>query len=262
MTATSLAWRASAAYLYALHLDGAALAWEYLRRNPDYRQAWRSHARHSAAVSGEWGLIWLENPDLDARFAQPLWQPHPAVRLTAIDDGAPDADRFSLWRLPGRKALFHDGRHLLLSLYLVGRTLRLALSLSISDGVAFAYVISASADTDVEWHAAQALHSLLRAAPCASAHDVAQRPDRVATAHMRSLQALDGVIAGASLREIAIAVFGRHRVDQGWYPDSELRAQTRYLIRRGRAFMRIDYRRLVASTASPNARRAVAARGR
>ena len=28
-------WYATAAYLYVLHLDGPALAWEYLRRHPD-----------------------------------------------------------------------------------------------------------------------------------------------------------------------------------------------------------------------------------
>ena len=35
-------WHASAAYLYVLHLDGPALAWEYLRRHPGYRQAWHT----------------------------------------------------------------------------------------------------------------------------------------------------------------------------------------------------------------------------
>ena len=33
-------WYATAAYLYVLHLDGPALAWEYLRRHPDYRHDW------------------------------------------------------------------------------------------------------------------------------------------------------------------------------------------------------------------------------
>ncbi|MCV6302477.1 transcriptional regulator domain-containing protein, partial [Pseudomonas aeruginosa] len=33
-------WYPTAAYLYTLHLDGPALAWEYLRRNPSYRRDW------------------------------------------------------------------------------------------------------------------------------------------------------------------------------------------------------------------------------
>ena len=43
-------WYPTAAYLYVLHLDGPALAWEYLRRNPDYRRDWlRRHRQPDAA---------------------------------------------------------------------------------------------------------------------------------------------------------------------------------------------------------------------
>ncbi len=38
-------WYPTAAYLYVLHLDGPALAWEYLRRHPDYRIDWLHHRR-------------------------------------------------------------------------------------------------------------------------------------------------------------------------------------------------------------------------
>ncbi|WP_228490474.1 transcriptional regulator domain-containing protein, partial [Pseudomonas aeruginosa] len=34
-------WYPTAAYLYVLQLDDLALAWEYLRRNPEYRRDWR-----------------------------------------------------------------------------------------------------------------------------------------------------------------------------------------------------------------------------
>ena len=37
MPSTNTLWTAVAAYLYVLHLDSPALAWEYLRRNPPYR---------------------------------------------------------------------------------------------------------------------------------------------------------------------------------------------------------------------------------
>lgn len=47
-------WYPTAAYLYTLHLDGPALAWEYLRRNPDYRLDWlRRRGRPDAAQ--RWG---------------------------------------------------------------------------------------------------------------------------------------------------------------------------------------------------------------
>ena len=38
-------WYPTAAYLYVLHLNGPALAWEYLRRNPDYRRDWLRRRR-------------------------------------------------------------------------------------------------------------------------------------------------------------------------------------------------------------------------
>ncbi|MFU7548236.1 transcriptional regulator domain-containing protein, partial [Pseudomonas paraeruginosa] len=67
----------TAAYLYVLHLDGPALAWEYLRRHPDYRRDWR---RRRSDTAQRWGLRLLENPTLDARDAHPAWFPdHDAV---------------------------------------------------------------------------------------------------------------------------------------------------------------------------------------
>src|SRR3546814_3879287 len=61
-------WYPTAAYLYVLHLDGPALAWEYLRRNPDYRREWVRHRRRSDAAHA-WGLHLLEDPARDARDA-------------------------------------------------------------------------------------------------------------------------------------------------------------------------------------------------
>ena len=50
-------WQATAAYLYTLRLSTAQLAWEYLRRNPTYREDWRaSGARVSRAAGHLWGL--------------------------------------------------------------------------------------------------------------------------------------------------------------------------------------------------------------
>ncbi len=49
MTEPSAAhWYPTAAYLYTLHLDGPALAWEYLRRHPDDRLDW--HLTHAMRI--------------------------------------------------------------------------------------------------------------------------------------------------------------------------------------------------------------------
>ena len=49
------AWHPVAAYLYVLHLDGPSLAWEYLRRNPEYRRDWRDRWRRGQQAQ-RWGL--------------------------------------------------------------------------------------------------------------------------------------------------------------------------------------------------------------
>jgi hypothetical protein len=54
-------WYPTAAYLYVLWLDALALAWEYLRRHPDYRLDWLRRARRADAAH-RWGLRVLEDP--------------------------------------------------------------------------------------------------------------------------------------------------------------------------------------------------------
>lgn len=60
------------------------------------------------------------------------------------------------------------------------------------------------------------------------------------------LQALDGWRGGASHREIAIALFGRRRVEADWTdPRNHLRDQVRRALRRGRALMGGGYRQFL-----------------
>jgi hypothetical protein len=50
-------WRATAAYIYILHLDSTSLAWEYLRRNRAYRRDWaRFGLDHSGKAASKWRL--------------------------------------------------------------------------------------------------------------------------------------------------------------------------------------------------------------
>lgn len=63
--------------------------------------------------------------------------------------------------------------------------------------------------------------------------------------HMRTLQALDGTLAGASQRGVAEALFGIEAVAERWYDDGDLRAQVRRMIRRGQMLMDGGYHRLI-----------------
>lgn len=243
-------WYPTAAYLYVLHLDGLALAWEYLRRHPDYRLDWlRRHRRPQAAQEAAqgWGLRLLEDPALDARDAHPAWFPdHDAVvQLYPDADPPPDACAFEVWRVPGRKQLIHDGKRLVLVSYWPGCCLRLALAPGLEDGMAYLYGTRACATPSARYRTVAAKLDALSAATAATPAAVARaRPMPGAVLELHTLQALDATLAGASLREVAEGLFGADAVAADWHKDGALRARVRRLVRRGDALMRGGYRRL------------------
>jgi hypothetical protein len=231
-------WYPTAAYLYVLHLDGPALAWEYLRRNLDYRLDWlRRHHRPDAAH--RWGLRLWEDPALDARDAHPAWFPDHdnVIQLYPDADPPPQAPAFAFWHLPGSKHLIHDGKRLMLALRCPGACLRFALAPGLADGMAFAYAIRPGAPSRVR---DGALAMTTAATPAAVARS---RPTSAALLEVHTVQALDAALAGASLRETAEGLFGTEAV-AGWYADGGLRSRVRRLTQRGQSLMRGGYRRL------------------
>lgn len=242
-------WKAGSAYLYILHLDRPALAWEYLRRNAVYRRQWREGALIAGdASSVHWGCSVPENPDVDGRDAQPIWisDPPEIVRVTASERSIEASDLFSVWALPGRRRLSYAHTHLELHATRALDSARLRMDHSVVDGNPYAYVVRA------DGLLRERLHAVCQYAErfgCSRTTKRTSRPvrfDRHALTHTRTLQAVDGAHAGASHRDIAVALFGATDVSQRWTPDSELRAQVRYLIRRGRALVNGGYRSLLA----------------
>ena len=226
-------WYPTAAYLYVLWLDTLALAWEYLRRHPDYRLDWlRRHRRPEAAH--RWGLRLLEDPALDARDAHPAWLPAHAAVVQLYPDADPplDAATFAFWRIPGHKQLLHDGKGLALIARSPGRCLRFALAPGLEDGMAVAYAHRGGAAAPARGHA-----------PGAALADAKPRPTPAALLELHTLQALDAALAGASLREVAEGLFGVDAATD-WYSDGGLRSKVRRLVRRGDALMRGGYRHL------------------
>ncbi|MEV1530373.1 DUF2285 domain-containing protein [Pseudomonas aeruginosa] len=237
-------WYPTAAYLYVLHLDDLALAWEYLRRNPEYRRDWRDRQRRPEAAQ-RWGLRLLEDPRLDARDAHPAWFPdHPElIHLYPDVDPMPDSVAFDFWHLPGSKSLVHDGRRLLLTTRWPGCCLRLTLAPGLEQGMAYVHAVRACASPCARFRAIAA--ELGRLAITADAAPlVAARPSSAALLELQTLQALDATLAGASLREVAAGLFGPAAVTDGWQADSGLRSKVRRLVRRGRTLMLGGYRHL------------------
>lgn len=237
-------WYPTAAYLYVLHLDRPALAWEYLRRNSDYRRDWL-HRRHQQAHA--WGLRLLEDPSLDARDAHPDWFPDPdgVLQLYPDADPPPEADAFEFWRIPGHKHLIHDGKRLVLTAHWPGCCVRLALAPGLADGMAYLYAVRACAAPCASYHTITAeLDKLAMAGAAVPAAAARSRPTPAALLELHTLQALDAALAGASLREIAEGLFGTEAVAADWYTDGGLRSRVRRLTRRGQSLMRGGYRRL------------------
>jgi hypothetical protein len=226
-------WYPTAAYLYILGLDMLALAWEYLRRHPDYRLDWlRHHRRPQTAdqAAQRWGLRLWEDPALDARDAHPAWLPgHDAVvQLYPDADPPPDAAVFDVWRIPGHKQLIHDGKGLALIARSPGRWQRFTLAPGLEDGMAVACAHRSRGTTH---------------APDTPAPMARPRPSPAALLELHTLQALDATLAGASLRVVGEGLFGAGAMAD-WYTDGGLRSKVRRLARRGDALMRGGYRRL------------------
>ena len=239
---TAKDWHPTAAYLYVLRLDNSALAWEYVRRNPDYRRDWIAHARQPAAAR-RWHLRWFENPSLDARTAHPCWlEDENFTHLTGSSDG----ESFELWKYPGRKHVLHDGCRLLLTIQHGHESLRMALDERVQVGRPVSYLIRAGARARRDWAAVEAQQRALRTPPTSAA----PRPAPHKALHMSDLQALDGLLAGASQREIAEQLFGELTGDQ-WAADGDLRARVRHSLNRARRLMQGGYRRLLTQTERP-----------
>ena len=239
-------WHPSAAYLYVLHLDGPALAWEYLRRDPDYQGDWLRRQRHPE-VAQRWGLRLLEDPGQDARDAHPVWFPDhdTLVQLYPDADPPPDAVAFDFWRIPGYKQLIHDGRRLVLVARQPGCCLRLALPPTLEDGMAYVYAIRACQAPCARYRALAAeLDKLQAPSDSAPVAVVKPRPSPSSLLELHTLQALDGTLAGASLRTVADVLFGSDAVAEGWHADGDLRARVRRLVQRGKKLMLGGYRRL------------------
>ena len=239
-------WHASAAYLYTLHLDGQELAWEYLRRHPGYRLAWHMQVAEAGAAR-PWGLRTLEDPALDAREALPHWlnaRAH-AIRVVPDDSAESDGHPFEFWRLPGRKALQHDGKGLVLASRWPGSCTRMVLAPELQDGMPHAFAMRACREPRVRYRDMAAdLDRLAAASRCEPLAIARPRPRTEALQALHTLQALDAAQSGASLREIAEGLYGAAEVAADWHADSALRARVRRLVQRGRTLVNGGYREL------------------
>lgn len=261
----------------ARRMPNAAWAWEGLRRNPDYRRAYFS-ARHKLPTaiklySGAtllrakrrdreaefWGLLSLTDPRFSAKNTEAFWRPDLLagsleVRLsplTQAEQNSPqDYDIISLSGLQTRRLLLETvdgGRHILLNgsrfwiqLYcpnpsIFGECAHVGIRLN------YATHMKRCIDTATQ------LLSLYRS----EGGQIGLIGRRRNTDKLRNAIIAHDVWTGferpkGGLRDIAISIFGRERVEKDWSgPSRYLKDQAVRSRNKGLAFVAKDYRSLL-----------------
>lgn len=254
-------WHLSRVKFRGLPRDG--WGWEFLRRNRGFRarlagtlsaceqiladgrlRAFKVHT-HTGGNGGE--CLIADSADRDACSTTVVWNPlccSAVLRAIAAPAAAcPGAKVFRVREspLPASLYLFLDGaQHLVVQ---DGpRRVQLAVT-----GASLLNPVALVADTAVEPEIAgqqnRALAAFRDFRAMGEMLDTHFPPAPRGEKLWSQLQALDGWMAGASQREIAIALYGRDAVDRDWSdPNENMRDRIRYAIARGRALMARGYK--------------------
>lgn len=251
-------WRNPENYRWMSSLPRTAWAWEFLRRNPDYHS---DYVRHVAGLTSgnepdhvgalRWGLLRFENPANDARAASVLWQmkvcrdvlPLAAAKMRS----GTAAETLDLGKLRCRAVVYDFGveerREVLLAQD--GRSLQLTIfgSVPLENALLLTPALPEGRYSKARLQAVKRLsdavkHGCLRPS--------LYRKERQSNRLARVIQALDGWLARASQREIAMSLFGEERVMRDWQdPRNHLRDHVRRAVAYGRELMASRYRRFL-----------------
>ena len=252
-------WRDERGYAPLVDADRSLFAWEWLRRDPEYRDAAERAARGQGdrrgqvAAAAKFGLIAFEPPHLAVPDARPLWrkEAHPPVLAAAPVAGAP-RDSFVLDRLRSFATLVAAGRseHLLLSDGL--RAIRLdGPPGTFDDGpVCLRYRLEGLATARPLVLTLRRFLALCRTGHFArSLHPGEPRSRR----WILMLRTFDALADGADQREIARVLLSGDAAEPRWrsrMPSMRSRAQR--LVRSARGFAAGGYRALLLERAVPH----------
>lgn len=261
-------WRNRSHYDYTVSLSRRGWAWEFLRRNPEFRKATQSLKPSLVGIDTpspalktvslvralrpleDWGVVYCDDLDKTAQDAIVFWRPkdcRSVVPVWAIPIDNPSwENRFRLSELQCEKAaLVAPSRPAHLLLTDADRAIQLIWNGAdmLDDGLLLTAPIELFSRTEQErltmrrlWHLQQR-----RRVP---RHLF--RPHPASERLRMTLQVLDGRLAGASWRQVSVAVFGEERTDEAWAsPSRSLLDRTRRLFWHGELYMRERYRELL-----------------
>lgn len=260
-------WTSDDNYAWTEVLSRREWAWEFLRRNEEFRKAWKNArceygiagydaqttiiaAQHQVSSLAQWGCLYCNSPDEDARSAAVFWLPEwcPSVlrlRGFALSENV-EATPFLLREIATPSTLLelpHGPQHLLFTGN--GRTLQLVIA-GADVMRPIRLMADGAPDRAMAGHQLRSLQCFLDLRLSGRLYPSHIQREPLSLYRRLVLRALDGEIAGASQQEIARHVISGYS-DEKWYsPDRPLRERVRRALRRGRALMKRGYRDLLS----------------
>ncbi len=232
-------------YGWMLELSAEGWAWEFLRRNANYRREYESFHRAdrltAARAAFHWGLLQFSDPDVDARTAIVFWSPvhnQAVLPLVTAGDG-PNALNDVKCKVSVLEPDDALTRHILYSCG--GRFLQLSVR-GEGDLSAVRYMIDALPE-----HSSDRKLLALRRLADLSQHK-RLRPElygrqRRGPRLTRIVEVLDSCDRDPAHRSIARDVFGEKRVNEEW---DNLRDHVRRAVEAGRKLTQTGYLRFLA----------------
>lgn len=236
-------------------------AWEFLRRNPNFRRDWAAsrpepctsrrirvdHFLHQRYLA-RWGCSFADPPVFDAVTARVVWMPEFAPALdvyTTTKRVVPQDAVFDFARLQVSITIVESGPLTHFILFDAGKSLQLCLSRGRRQKDACLMTPALVPPNRLQKHLLLisrlndlCQHGKLRP----HLYPIDNRSRRLS--HV--LSALDGRLAGRTDREIAISLFGNARVSADWSdPGGWLRDRVRRAVRRGLHLMNGGYLQLL-----------------
>lgn len=247
--------------------DPSDWAWEFLRRNPEYRATWRAavpnrlpyvtladgtqllRLRRRYPHAERWGLYAFTDPSMPARKAPVFWLSSATRRVVRVRSGtrkhgeATNPISLANFNVQRVAAIGADNIPVVM---MKGRGVNVALEIqglgALTQPFDPVFELDGFGDLNTQTECLRILQRFTQAETAAAGASVFSNDERL----RHALIALDESMAGKTYRQIAIAIFGEKRVAEDWNGASQfLKDRTRRLVAKGRELRDGGYRDLL-----------------